>query len=448
DRLVRARAMLQLGRAGDACREAEDVARTAISDQVRINSLMLAGDAYRTLGHREDARSSWRSALQGAESAHLPRQHADALCKLGMSDYLSGRFTEAEAQIAEAYRVSAEAGDKRNQAWALQHLAWVSTSRGDFAAADGALGRAAKLFAELDDDTGRTWVRGTTAFGRMLAGRLTEANGLARAFLPFGERVGDTWAVGTLRSVAAFASAELGNLTEAARYADRAYQDFEVMGEDWGRGLALIARAMVARGTDDVDRAIDLLTEAERFGEKISHPLLVGMSRTIRGFCQLDRCDPRAAERDARATLELVEPFDVVDVARVGPTVLLAESYRAQGDVPSALRLLDEVDATSQQPGLLLSRRQAGAAHAMTLLCAGRAEDAVARARLAVRARAEDVRSTVLAYVVLARTLQATGACEEARRVAEQAVDAAYATEQTADRARADALLADLTGTG
>ncbi len=446
DRLIRAKALLQLGRAGEACREAEDLAGTAISDQIRIDGLILAGEAYRTLGNREQARGSWQRALQGAESADLSKQRADTLCKLGMSDYVSGRFREAEQQIIAAYRVSEAAGHKGNQAWSLQHLAWVSTSRADFAGADAALGRAAKLFAELDDDTGRAWVRGTTAFGRLLAGRLTDADGLARAFLPFGERTGDTWAVGTLRSVAAFASAELGRLTEATRAADRAYRDFEAMGEDWGRGLVLTARAMVARGAGEVDRAIELLTEAERFGEKIGHPLLMGMSRTTRGFCQLDRSDPIAAERDARATLELVEPYDVLDAARVGPTVLLAEAYRAQGDVAAALRLLDEVDEAPQQPALLLSRRQVGAMHALTLLSAGRPEDAVARARLAVEVPAEDVRSGVLAYFALARTLLATGARDEARQAARQAVEAAYATEQTADRAGADALLAEIEG--
>ncbi|HEY3507090.1 MAG TPA: adenylate/guanylate cyclase domain-containing protein [Actinocatenispora sp.] len=444
DRLVRARALLQLGRAGDARAEAEEVSAAAISDPVRIDGLLLAGDAYRTLGNREQARASWQAALQAAESADLPQQRAATLCKLGMSDYLSGRFVEAEEAIAQAYRVSVQADDKRNQAWALQHLAWVTTSRGDFAGADAALGRAAKLFAELDDDTGRTWVRGTTAFGRLLAGRLTEADGLARAFLPFGERVGDTWAVGTLRSVAAFAAAELGRLGEAERAAERAYRDFEVMGEDWGRGLALVARAMVARGRGETDRAVDLLTEAERFGEKASHPLLLGMARTIRGFCQLDRSDPVAAERDARATLDLVEPYDVLDAARVGPTVLLAEARRAQGDLPEALALLDEVDKDPERPALLLSRRQAGSVHALALLCAGRTGDAVSRARSAVDAPAEDVRSTVLAYWALAKALSADGDADAAGVAARRAVDAAYATEQTADRPGADALLAEV----
>lgn len=446
DRLVRGQALLRLGRVDEARAEAESIAAGAISDQVRIDALLLSGEAYKTLGNREAARAAWHSALVAAESANLPHQHAGTLCKLGMSDYLSGRFPEAEQRFDEAYRVSVESGDKHHQAWALQHLAWVLTSRADFAAADGALGRAAKLFAELADDTGRAWVRGTTAFGRLLAGRLIEADGLARAFLPFGERLGDAWAVGTLRSVAAFASAELGRLAEAERAAERAYHEFQIMDDEWGLGLSRIATAMAARGAGDVGRAIEALTEAEQLGQKVGHPLLMGIARTIRGFCQLDRDDPDAAERDARATLDLVEPYGVLDAARVGPRVLLAEACRARGDVPAALRLLDEVDRSTGSPTLLLSRRQVAAVHALTLLSAGRAADALDRARAAVDSRSEDIRSAVLAYGALARALAATGDRDAARDAARLAVETAYATEQTADRCAADTLFAELDG--
>jgi class 3 adenylate cyclase/tetratricopeptide (TPR) repeat protein len=444
DRLVYGQALLRLGRVEEARGEVEDIAAGAISDQVRIDALLLTGEAYKALGNREQAREAWQAALVAAEGGNLAVKRAETLCKLGMSDYLSGRFTEAQERFEEAYRVAADAGEKRNQAWALQHLAWVSTSRGDFAGADGALGQAAKLFAELDDDAGRAWVRGTTAFARMLAGRLTEADGLARAFLPFGERLGDIWAVGTLRSVAAFASAELGRLTEAERAAERAYHEFQLMGDEWGSGLARIAGAMAARGAGRTDTAVDRLTEAERFGEKVGHPLLIGMARTIRGFCQLDRGDPEAAERDARATLDLVEPYGVLDAARVGPIVLLAESYRLRGDLDRALRLLTEVDEMTTPSSLLLSRRQVGAVHAHALLRAGRAGDAVTRARAAVAASAEDLHSAVLANLVLARALLAAGEPDEARKAACQAHDTAYATEQTVDRPAVDALITEL----
>jgi class 3 adenylate cyclase/tetratricopeptide (TPR) repeat protein len=445
DKLIMSRALLQLGRPADALGCAEQVAEAAISDPIRIEALLLVGEAHRANGDPALATAAWRDALVAAEGGDLPAERSEALRKLGMADYLAGRFAEAEERLATAYRVSVQAEDRRSQAWALQHLAWVSTSRGDFAGADAALGRAARLFTGLDDSTGRAWVRGTTAFSRLLSGRLGEAHRLAKAFLPYGERVGDTWAVGTLRSVAAYAAAELGDLTGAGRAARRAYQDFEGTGDDWGRGLSLVAQAVAARGAGRPERAIELLTDAERYGEKAGHPLLIGMARTIRGFCHLDRDDPAAAERDARNTLDLVEPYDVFDAARVGPLLLLADARRAQGDVAGALRLLSELAAAPDGPVLLLSRRQAAASHALALLETGATDEAVTRARQAVALPAEDVRSAVLAQVALARTLAAAGRCADATDAARQASDLAHGTEQTAERPLADALLAELT---
>ena len=220
-----------------------------------------------------------------------------------MADYLAGRLALAAERFGEAYQIAVQAGDRRSQAWSLQHLAWVTTTRGDFAGADAALGRAARLFAEQRDQFGRAWLRGTTAFTRLLAGRLAEARRLARAFLPFGERVGEAWAVGTLRAVAAFAAAELGELAEADREARRAYRDFAAADDDWGRGLALVVRGVVARGLGAAEHAADLLDDASGYGERTGHPLLISMARTMRGLVALEAGDRRRRPRGREAVL-------------------------------------------------------------------------------------------------------------------------------------------------
>ncbi len=445
DQLLHARALLQLGRGTDAADRAEKVAAGAEGDDVRAAALVVAGQAYRHLGEPERGAAAWSEALAAAERADLPSVRAEVLCRLGMADYVSGRLAEAEQRFDAAYQVSVAAGDRSSQAWALQHLAWVTTTRGDFDRAEDALGHATELFTELEDGVGRAWARGSTAFVRLLAGRLHEARRLAHAFLPFGERIGETWAVGTLRSVAAYADAELGNLTTAEQAAQRAFRDFDATDDDWGRGLALVVRALVVRARGDLPGAIELLTDAERHGEKAGHPLLVGAAQTMRGFCQLDRGDPVAAEADSRRTLELVEPFNVLDSARVGPLALLGEARRAQGDSEAALRLLGEVAATpADQPSVLFPRRQVLALYAEALLADGQVEQAVEWSRRALAAPAEDVRSRVLAYRALAASCAAAGDPVAAREAATSAVELAGATEQAIERAPSEALLARL----
>ncbi|MEU4470721.1 adenylate/guanylate cyclase domain-containing protein [Micromonospora sp. NPDC023888] len=446
DRVVHARALLQVGRVADALAYAEKIAANAGDEATRVGALLLAGQAQETLGDQGRAMTAWHEALQVATAGGLPVQRATAMRRLGMADFVAGRLSQASSRLAAAYQVSLGAQDRRGQAWSLQNLAWVTTTRGDFAGTDAVLGRAARLFAELKDPYGRAWLRGTTAFARLLAGRLREACRMARVFLPFGERVGEAWAVGTLRAVAAFATAELGDLAEADREARRAYREFAAASDDWGRGFALVVRAVVARGLGEPEHAADLLTDALAYAERTSHPLLTGMAGTLRGFVALDMGDCETAERVARAVLTAVEPHNPQAPAQVAPRVLLATARLAAGDSATAVGLLAPVaTAAANAPSLLFSRRQTMAQYAAALLAHGQREQALDWARRAVTAPAEDVRSQVIAAGVLAEALAACGHPAEARSCADEAVRLAYATEQRSERAAANALRARLT---
>jgi tetratricopeptide (TPR) repeat protein len=441
DRLVHARALLQHGRAADARDLAEKVHANAGDDASgRARALLIVGRAHRALGEPGRALAAWQEALDVACAAGLTAERADALRRLGMTDYLSGRLARAAERFGEAYEIAVRAGDRRSQAWSLHNLAWVTTSQGDFTGTDQALGRAARLFAEQRDQFGRAWLRGTTAFTRLLAGRLTEAQRLARTFLPFGERVGEAWAVGTLRAVSAFAAAELGELAEADRLARRAYRDFAAADDDWGRGLALVVRGVVARGLGAAEHAADLLDDAGGYGERTGHPLLIGLARTIRGLVALESGDPAAAIAQAESVLAVAEPHGVREPARVGPQALLGAARMAISDHAGALAVLEPLAVAADAPSVLFPRRQAVASYAAALLAAGRADEAVTWARRAEQVPAEDIRSRVVAARVLARALAATGAVDDARVAATEAVRLAYATQQSSERAASDAV--------
>nr|WP_234359432.1 adenylate/guanylate cyclase domain-containing protein [Plantactinospora sp. BC1] len=441
DRLVHARALLQVGRIAEALAFAEKIGANAGDDvAVRAGALLVVGQAYQALGDQARAVNSWQEALQVATRADLPGPRASAMRRLGMADFVSGRLSQASSRFAGAYQVNLDADDPRGQAWSLQNLAWVTTTRGDFAGTDAVLGRAARLFAQIDDPVGRAWLRGTTAFARLLAGRLGEARRLAQVFLPFGERVSEAWAVGTLRAVEAFAAAELGELADADREARRAYRDFVAASDDWGRGFALVVRGAVARGVGEPEHATDLLTDALGYGRRTSHPLLTGLAGTLRGFVALDRGDVAAAERDAEAVLAAVEPHNPLAPTQLGPRMLLAASRLADGDAATAVSLLEPIAAAGAVPSVLFSRRQALARYASALLADGQTAAALDWARQAVEAPGEDIRSRVIAARVLAEALAGAGQPAEAFEVAEEAVRLAYSTQQTSERAAAEEL--------
>ncbi|GIJ53888.1 adenylate/guanylate cyclase domain-containing protein [Virgisporangium aurantiacum] len=441
-RLVHARALLQLGRVPDALQYAEKIAANATDATVRAGALLLAGRAYEANRELDRARAAWNEAFDAATAAGLPGERAAVLRRLGMADYRAGHLTEATERFRSANQIAVAAGDRRNEAWSLQDLAWVTVTRGDFVGADVSILRAARRFAELGDPVGRAWLRGTTAFARLLAGRLAEARRLATAFLPFGERVGEVWAVGTLRAVGAYAAAELGDLAEADAAARRAFRDFEAADDDWGRGLSLVVRGVVARGLGEPAHARDLLDDAYNCATRTGHPLLIGMAGTVRGFVHLDLGDPVAAAADADLVLDRMRSHNVLPATRVGPRALRALADLGAGDTGKALAELGDIAAAAAEPSLLFPRRQAVAGYAQALLAADRPTDALCWARRAVDLPAEDVRSRVVAGRVLAAALAAAGDRAEALTVAASAVREAYGTQQISERVAADATLA------
>ncbi|MFI2274580.1 MULTISPECIES: adenylate/guanylate cyclase domain-containing protein [Catenuloplanes] len=440
DQLVHANALMQNGRITEALDLAEKLSANAGDDGAcRSGALLIAGQAHRLLGDGQRAAEAWQEALAVATDAGLPAERAEAMRRLGMNDFFTGRLSQASSRFAAAFQVTKTAGDRHGQAWSLQDLAWVTTARGDFAGSEAVLDRATKLFAELGDPVGHAWVRGTTAFSRLLAGQLGEARRLAGSFLPFGERLGEAWAVGTLRAVDAFAAAELGDLVDADHQARVAYRDFSEISDDWGRGLALSVRGAVARGLGQWEHAHDLLTDALGYSQRTTHPLLLGIAGTMRGFVRLRLGDVPGAEADARSVLTAVEPHNPLAPAQVGPRVLLAAVRLTAGDALTAVGLLAPI-AASRAPSLLFSRRDAVATYAQALLAERQSMQALDWARRAVAMPAEDVRSGVRAHRVLAAALLANDAPEEACEAAAEAVRLAYASEQVSERAEADAM--------
>jgi class 3 adenylate cyclase/tetratricopeptide (TPR) repeat protein len=408
--LIHTRALLQAGRPAEALVDAEKIAANAGDDgRARAAALLLAGRAHREMGDPARGSECWHEALTVATAVDAPAERAEAMRRLGMADFLNGRLADAGSRFTAAFQVAVAAGDRRSQAWSLQNLAWVTTTRGDFAGADAALARSARLFAELHDPVGRAWLRGALAFNRLLAGRLRDAQRLARVFLPFGERVGEVWAVGTLRAVDAYAAAELGQLDSADRDARRAYRDFAAANDLWGRGFALVVRGVIARGLNELGHAADLLSDALAYGERVNHPLLLGMAGTIRGFVSLQQGDPEGAEQDARRVITLTRAHGVLDSAQVGPRALLGAAYLATGRVDDALGVLRPLAETPYAPSMLFARRQAVALYAKALLAAGRPVEALEQAQLAMRLPADDARSRISAERVLVACESAMG---------------------------------------
>lgn len=415
---------------------------------VRAGALAILGDVRRRAGDDAGATRSFVQAIAAAGDAGLDRVASEAIRQLGLLDFRRGRLRAAEDRFAQALELAARVGDRRGQGWALQHLAWSQTTRGDYVLADATLAQAQDVFGSFADVGGLSWCAGTEALVRLLQGRLMEARELARALVPVAEAAQERFGVAACRTIDAMAAAELGQLDVAEAEAATAYAIFVELGDAWGVPLALVARALVARGRGEPERAAVLLEEAVTLAEDGDQPTAAVLALVILGLCHLDRAGylgavpgartaldrqaVAAAREAARRAFEVLDRLDIDASARIGAQVLLAQTLRADGDLPAARALLEQVTREAG-PALLFPRRQAFAHLAGVLVDLGEPAAALAAARSALAVPAEDVRARVVALRALGAALAASGEHDRAVDVLREALEAARATQQRSE---------------
>jgi tetratricopeptide (TPR) repeat protein len=247
-------------------------------------------------------------------------------------------------------------------------------------------------------------------------------------------------------TIDALAAAEVGDVETAAWESFEARARFAALRDLWGEALAATAQGVAARGADDPDGAVALLREAVELSERGGHPAIGGLAMVVQGYAHLDRGDLDGAETCASRASALVGGLDLEPHAALGAKVLLAQVWRARGDLELALAELEQAIDQTDRPALLFPLRQAQAHRAGTLLQLGRAQEALEAARTAVEVPGEDVRSEVLALRALGAALQACGEPGEAREVVERALVLARSTGQRAEVAATERLLVGLAG--
>ena len=428
----RAAAFAAMHRVEDAERDLEGPLAAA-DLATRAAALVVEGELRRRRGDDDAAREAFVSALAMASDAGVDRVTGEALRQLGLIDYLGGRLQSAEQRFREALQLSERVGDERGVGWAYQHLAWSATTRGDWELAEDTLARASEVFGALDDGGGMSWCAGTEAFVRLLQGRLHEARELAQGLLPLGEAIGDRWGVAACQTIDALAAAELGHVAGARAGALLAHTGFQELNDTWGQAMALIALGVAERGAGHVEQAVEALEQAVQCSAHAQQPTTEALALSALGYCHLDRGDAVEAEKAASRALERVQGMDLKAPAFVGPKVLLAQAWRAQGRVADALAVLEEAAATTEAPSLIFPRRQALAHCAGALLESGRAEEALAVIHHAFEVPAEDVRSRVVALRVLGNCYVACGDAPAARMALRQALALATATESISE---------------
>ena len=243
--------------------------------------------------------------------------------------------------IRAALAGSRQVGDRRGEAWALQHLAWISFIDGRPIEAESRLSEAADTFAELGDVGGLGWALGLLAYVCFMQGDLARAEELGAQVLVESRQRGDRWGEGMMLLLGAGVCCWSGRTAEGLEYARQSHALFASIGDRFGQAqaLATLGRVLVMVGR-------------------------VGEGMTILS----DALDDSLADPEARDRTTLV--------------MGLAGAAVAIGDADVALEAFDrvrDVDISGMGAGLGAGALELDVTHALALLQAGRTDEALAR---------------------------------------------------------------------
>ena len=247
--------------------------------ETAARSLLVRGDVNRKAGDLDRAASQLREAADRLAALGVPDEQALALRLLGITEMDRSDDALATQALNSSRMVAAKAGDRRNEAWALQSLAWHAFVRGEVHRADNLVGQAVDIFAELGDRSGLAWAQGVQAWIAFHLGEWETARELLVSVLPEAKRRGDPSAEAIMLNLAASLALWSGEARQARTLAGEA-QVAATKSEDWGalvQSLALEGRALVslgrpAEGTDLLEEAFNT---ADRLGDRSSRRIAI-----------------------------------------------------------------------------------------------------------------------------------------------------------------------------
>ena len=383
----RAQARIQMRELAGARRDLE-VLMEADAEDSRPTVVTLLGYLEQAEGELEKSAASLSLALELWRGRQDVQGEGYALRGAGMTSFLSGDVVRAEDQLMKALSIARQLGRRRDEAWALWTLSWVSFAAGRLDEAEDRLGEASAGFRAAGDAGGDGWVKGLLGYIRLTQGRREEAEALALGLVDDAGDRGDRWAHAMVVVLLGLLRLWQGRVQSAVEYGRDAHSTFTAIGDNAGllRSLGVLCRALAAFGQ---------VGEARRYaGEALL----------------LSRESPKLG----------MEPY-------VGQVLVTLVALHA-GDWETAAATLDEIG-----PIAVANEVELRVARGLTLLQAGRPEDALAHLEVEVGPEGVAVEGPTIKgpalggaapnlYATRAMALAAAGRAEPALEAAARAV--------------------------
>ncbi|MEZ5227621.1 MAG: hypothetical protein R2710_13385 [Acidimicrobiales bacterium] len=161
---------------------------------LRAKALVVRGDIDAKAGDYDHSTKALTEAIKQLHGLGDLAAESAALRLLGLTDMHRKDAESARSSLELARRVAAEAGERREEAWALQSLALFAYQGGRIEEAARFVGAAIDIFTELDDRSGLGWTMGLGAWVAFHRGDWKTAEAMVDEVLPEIRRRGDPWA--------------------------------------------------------------------------------------------------------------------------------------------------------------------------------------------------------------------------------------------------------------
>jgi eukaryotic-like serine/threonine-protein kinase len=330
---------------GDLHREERAAARAAdkgLAQGTRIlagRALLTRGSALIALGENTNAVATLTEAQTIFRAVGDRQGVARVLNNLAVIARHESRLDDAQKNLEQALKIFQQTGSKQGALQALNNLGNVFWERGDIRHALQYHQQSLALSREMNDQRHESTSLGNIAGLLQLQGKLSEARQAYEQSLQLARDMGDREGMGTTLGNLADLLTRQGDLVSARKLAEEALRADQESGVKTLEGYALYQLAAVLAAEGETQAAQARYEESARVRQQIHEAETQAESELALAHLELERGEFAAAERTARAVIEVFRKAKSTDNETLGNSLLAMALVRRQ-NVVDAKRVL------------------------------------------------------------------------------------------------------------
>jgi hypothetical protein len=260
---------------------------------------------------------------------------AEARAELGYVDFLRARYDRSEVWLSDALRLAG--GDAAIRAKATTYLGSVASDQADYPRATALLAEAGRLSREAGDPRREAFGRSMLGRVALLRGDLDGAAGHLAASIDLAERAHWLSFLPWAQALAGEVRLAAGDPSGAAGVLEQAFARACQLGDPCWEGMSARGLALVADAYGDPARAFEVLADARTRANRLADPYVWLDAYILDAQCALGR---RHDHPDTGGWIDTLRQL----ASRTGMREMVVRAMRHGGDAAAAGLLAADID--------------------------------------------------------------------------------------------------------